>query len=197
METHRHPPHHVFILSNVSTAHVCECQWGAAPGLFYELHYWFPILVRRENVIMHGPALSPFILAKYCSFPFPLSLTWLSLSGFFFILLLPLVTCTYAPPISVHQSHRDRQTFHKWLSSSNCTYITFAVVIKCVIRSSEWHFLTFVSVPPSRSVKLLHPKLCKQQHGILTLWTRLEKEVLWRTAGDTCPSQLMTQIIDF
>lgn len=49
----------VLILWDVSAAHVCECQWEAALWLFYELHYWFPILLRTENVIMHRPRPNP------------------------------------------------------------------------------------------------------------------------------------------
>ena len=59
------PPLLVLILWDVSVAHVCECQWEAALWLFYELHYWFPILLRTENVIMHRPRPNPLILAKH------------------------------------------------------------------------------------------------------------------------------------
>lgn len=60
--TTHHPrplPSLVLILWDVSVARVCECQWKAALWLFYELHYWFPILLRTENVIMHRPYPNP------------------------------------------------------------------------------------------------------------------------------------------
>lgn len=60
-----HPPPLllVLILLDVSMAHVCECQWIAALWLFYELHYWFPILLRTENAVMHWPSHTQTFLA--------------------------------------------------------------------------------------------------------------------------------------
>lgn len=88
----------VLILWDVSVAHVCECQWKAALWLFYELHYWFPILRRTENVIMHRPRPNPphprqtDLLLSLPSFAF------LSLTLWLFINLSSSPAWNNAPP---------------------------------------------------------------------------------------------------
>ena len=81
----------VLIPWDVSVAHVCECQWEAALWLFYELHYWFPILLRRENVIMHRPHPNP---------PPPCQTTLLCLPSFLSFTQWFFINLSFTPPLS-------------------------------------------------------------------------------------------------
>lgn len=87
---------HLFlILRDVSLTHVCECQWKAARWLFYELHYWFPILLRAENVIMYRPPPHHLPQTHLLSFP---SLAFLSFTRSFFINLSFIPAFCKPPP---------------------------------------------------------------------------------------------------
>lgn len=104
----------VLILRDVSVAHVCECQWKAALWLFYELHYWFPILLRTENVIMHRPRPNPLILAEHIFFfIYRLLLSCLLVGGFSSICLslLSSVTCL---SLSHHLTSSCRPSVMTW-----------------------------------------------------------------------------------